>query len=127
MGSFAFEKWQEITIGLCEKGIIDKIDAAHIQGLCRSWQTAVEADRLIDERGIVVDTEHSPRKNPAVNISKDAWLMVRQFSGDLGLYHLSRQRLIATPTQSDPPKRMRRDRNAETFPTAAEIEDRYLS
>lgn len=113
-GTFAHEKWQEITGGLCDKNIVDKIDAAHLQGLCRAWQTAVQADQLIDERGILIETAHGPKKNPAVTASKDAWAMVRQFAGDLGLFHLSRQRLIATPASDEPTRRMRRDRAGTT-------------
>ena len=128
-GTFAHQKWKEITGGLRDKGIVDKIDAAHLQGFCRAWQTAVQADQLIDERGILIDTEHGPKKNPAVTASKDAWAMVRQFAGDLGLFHLSRQRLIATPASDEPPKRMRRNRyGVEKLMTDDEhLEERYLS
>ena len=111
-GTVAAAKWREVVAGLKRLGIIDQIDSTHIQGLCQAFQLAHDADAAIAEHGIVIDG----RKNPACTVSADAWAKVRAFGNDLGLNHLSRQRLQALPEPEDTP-RMRRSR---------EIEERYF-
>ena len=108
-GTIAANKWHEVVAGLSRLGIID---GSHVEGLCHAYQQAKDADAIIAEQGIVIDG----RKNPACTVSADAWAKVRAFGNDLGLNHLSRQRLQALPEPEQTP-RMRRNR---------EIEERYF-
>jgi P27 family predicted phage terminase small subunit len=111
-GAIAATKWREVVTGLKRLGIIDQIDGTHIEGLSQAYQLAKEADAVIAVQGIVIDG----KKNPACTVSADAWAKVRAFGNDLGLNHLSRQRLQALPEPEDTP-RMRCNR---------EIEQRYF-
>jgi len=98
--SIAGRKWKEITTGLKRLGLIDSIDQTHIEGLCRQYQLAKEADRLIARNGITIEgSMGSIVANPACNVSAKAWAAVRQYGNDLGLNHLSRQRMESTATQ----------------------------
>jgi len=98
--SIAGRKWKEIIAGLKRLGLIDSIDQTHIEGLCRQYQLAKEADRLIARNGITIEgSMGSIVANPACNVSAKAWAAVRQYGNDLGLNHLSRQRMESTATQ----------------------------
>lgn len=100
INSIAGRKWKEIIAGLKRLGLIDTIDQTHIEGLCRQYQLAKEADKLIAKEGILISgSMGSIVANPACNVSAKAWSAVRQYGNDLGLNHLSRQRMESTATQ----------------------------
>jgi P27 family predicted phage terminase small subunit len=100
--SIAGRKWKEITAGLKRLGLIDSIDQTHIEGLCRQYQLAKQADKLIARDGITIEgSMGSIVANPACNVSAKAWAAVRQYGNDLGLNHLSRQRMESTATQTE--------------------------
>jgi P27 family predicted phage terminase small subunit len=98
--SGAGRKWKEIITGLKRLGLIDEIDQTHIEGLCRNYQVAKEADKVVARDGItIIGSLGSTIANPACNVSSKAWAAVRQYGNDLGLNHLSRQRMESTATQ----------------------------
>jgi P27 family predicted phage terminase small subunit len=79
-------------------------DAMMLEGACVNFARAVEADILVQIEGLVIVTEiHSnkagevisikKRKNPAVEISSKAWMIVRAFCSEFGLSPVSRTRL----------------------------------
>ena len=109
--TIAGRKWREITEGLQRLGLIDGIDATHIEGLCTQYQIAHEADAVVRKDGIVIDGAMGGRvKNPACSVSDAAWGKVRAYCNDLGLNHMSRQRMESTATE-----------------TESDIESRYLA
>ena len=92
--SIAGRKWKEVVEGLSRLGIIDVIDATHVEGLCNAYQTAKQADAIVAKEGmVVVGAKGSMIKHPAIQIASDAWHKVRMYCNDLGLNHLSRQRM----------------------------------
>lgn len=93
-GTIAYRKWVEVTSGLTRLGLIDEIDSTHIEGLCKQYEIAKQADELVAQQGMVIDGAMGGKvKNPAINISDAAWGKVRSYCNDLGLNHLSRQRM----------------------------------
>lgn len=98
--SIAGRKWKEVTAALKRLGLIDSADGTHIEGLCRQYQLAKQADRIIDRDGLcVTGAMGTTIKNPACTVSDAAWGKVRGYCNDLGLNHLSRQRMESTATQ----------------------------
>ena len=113
-GSVAFEKWREIVAGLKRCGIIDKLDGSMIEAFCRNWQRALEAENMLAADGLLITLADGRKaKHPAATVAADCWGKVRALGNDLGLNHLSRQRLKSTPVD-ETPKRMRRDRTGTT-------------
>lgn len=99
-GTIAYKKWTEVTSGLTRLGLIDAIDSTHIEGLCRQYEIAKDADAIVAKEGMVIDGSMGGKvKNPAINISDAAWGKVRSYCNDLGLNHLSRQRMESTSTE----------------------------
>jgi P27 family predicted phage terminase small subunit len=92
--SIAGRKWKKVVAGLTAFGIVDEIDAAHLEGFCRAYQLAIEADEIVAREGMVVPgSMGNPVKHPALTISSDAWNKVRHFGNDLGLTYLARTRM----------------------------------
>ena len=104
-GTIADKKWTEITEGLKRFGLIDHIDATHIEGLCHHYQVAKIADAQIAIDGItVIGAAGSLIKNPACTVSAHAWGLVRGYCNDLGLNHLSRQRMQSNASHEESEK-----------------------
>ena len=100
--SIAGRKWKEVTAALKRLGLIDSADGTHIEGLCRQYQLAKQADRMIDKDGLCIEGSMGTTiKNPACTVSDAAWGKVRSYCNDLGLNHLSRQRMESTATQTE--------------------------
>lgn len=94
--SIAGKKWAEVVEGLEHFKLIDKIDNTHIEGLCVAYEQAKKADAQVKKDGqFMVGARGTMIKHPCVQISAEAWKLVRAYSNDLGLNHLSRQRMQA--------------------------------
>ncbi len=94
--SIAAKKWAEVVEGLEHFKLIDKIDSTHIEGLCVAYEQAKKADAQVKKDGqFMVGALGTMIKHPCVQISAEAWKLVRAYSNDLGLNHLSRQRMQA--------------------------------
>jgi len=101
VSSIAGRRWKQIVVGLERLGIIDEVDLTHLEGLCFQYQRAKEADKLVAKHGLLTETNKGDLvANPACRISSDAWAKVRSYGNDLGLNHLSRQRMESKKEQS---------------------------
>jgi P27 family predicted phage terminase small subunit len=101
-GSLAAEKWAEVVEGLQHFKLIDKIDSTHIEGLCIAYERAKKADAQVEKEGpVILGCRDTAVKHPAIQISIDSWRLVRSYGNDLGLNHLSRQRMQARDTAED--------------------------
>lgn len=92
--SLAGRKWKAVVSGLTAFGIVDEIDATHLEGFCTAYQLARQADEIVKREGMVVSgSMGNPVKHPALAISSDNWNKVRHYGNDLGLTYLARTRM----------------------------------
>lgn len=78
-------------------------DDAMLEGACRHYARAVEADLVIEVSGITVEEPvinregelvgHKIKNHPAIATSNAAWKQVRMFCSEFGLSPVSRTRL----------------------------------
>lgn len=77
-------------------------DSAALEGACRAYERAVEADLILQAEGLLVkdvhvnrdgSEVHRIRKHPAVDISTAAWAAVRHFCTEFGFTPAARTRL----------------------------------
>jgi P27 family predicted phage terminase small subunit len=78
-------------------------DGPMLEGACRAYERAVEADLIIDKEGLLARDQFieedgqvvvlRTKKHPAVEISNRCWLIVRAFCSEFGLSPVSRTRL----------------------------------
>jgi P27 family predicted phage terminase small subunit len=85
-------------------GLVTVVDGEFVEGLVINYVRATLADREVQRRGLVVDTPHGPKANPALKVSEKAWAAVRSFGVEFGLSPSSRARVRATPVPTDAEK-----------------------
>lgn len=83
-------------------------DAAVLEGACVNYALAVQADKVLDKKGLTVEISAldddgkvyvlKVQKRPEVSISNAAWLRVRSFCSEMGLSLVSRTRLSVEKT-----------------------------
>ena len=98
----AWEFWR----GELEAMQIDcRPDAMMLEGACRNYARAVEADLLVEREGAILDEAvyyrgkpvkdaMRKRKHPGIAISNAAWTLVKAFCSEFGLSPASRSRLV---------------------------------
>lgn len=115
-------KFMELSEALDALGLIERPDAAALEGACIAYERAVKADNILRQQGITIKAVNAQGKpyygqHPAVNISKVAWEQYRKFCTEFGLTPASRSRLGAA---KDAPVK---DSLASVLDSAAELPD----
>lgn len=78
-------------------------DGPMLEGACRAYERAVEADMILAKDGLVIENKVLSedgdviilgiKKHPAVEISNRSWVIVKAFFTEFGLTPVSRLRL----------------------------------
>lgn len=101
----AWEFWAE---ELAVMNIDRRPDAQMLEGACVNYGRAVEADLILEEKGLTVEEPvvvrgqlvgYKIKKNPAVDVSNAAWRQVRAFCSEFGLSPTARTRLTLNPQE----------------------------
>jgi P27 family predicted phage terminase small subunit len=69
---------------LVDRGTLQDVNHATLEGYCEAYSKAVRADKVINEKGFTVGTM-PPKKRPEVDISFKAWSQVKMFAVELGI------------------------------------------
>lgn len=86
--------WDAVLPHLQRMKVMTGADEIALQGLCRAWAIAQTADREIDTRGLMLtDDLGRYHANPAISISRQAWIEVRKFAQEFGLTPSARTRV----------------------------------
>lgn len=93
-------------------GLDKRPDWPMLEGACRNYARAVEADLILAEQGLLVEEKHVTedgevvvlkiKKHPAVEISNRAWTLVKAFCSEFGLSPVSRTRLTVKSDKEQP-------------------------
>ncbi|MEI7705863.1 MAG: phage terminase small subunit P27 family [Deltaproteobacteria bacterium] len=89
----ARERWDFLAPKLHALGVLTLVDGSVLEGFCRHYSRAVQADRAIDKYGMIIDTPFGPKLNPAVRVSRESWTVLNQLGSKLGLSPSDRARL----------------------------------
>jgi P27 family predicted phage terminase small subunit len=93
LDKIAAERWDFLAPQLHQMGVLTLVDGSVLEGFCRHYSRAVQADRAIDKFGMIVETPFGPKLNPAVRVSRESWTVLNQLSAKLGLSPSDRARL----------------------------------
>lgn len=104
---WAWNFWSEELVAM---KLDRRPDGPMLEGACRNYERAVAADLLVEEKGLLIEDRFiddsgeihvlKTKKNPAVEISSRAWLLVRAFCSEFGLSPVSRTRLAIEKADS---------------------------
>lgn len=87
----ALVSWDFYAPRLARSGVLRETDRDSLEQYCLAVKNAREAQKLIDELGIVIYNDRGdPKKNPACTAWKEASDQMRFFSAKLGLDPASR-------------------------------------
>lgn len=101
----ALELWRFLVGHMSASGVVTSVDGVALEGFCVAYARAVEADKAIKKKGLIVKTPYGQQyANPALKVSKDAWAQVDTFGSKLGLSPAAR-RSISVPEKPKEPDR----------------------
>ncbi len=99
LGEEAGAIWDRVAPPLAEAGLLTTADVETLASYCQSFARWLEAERKVDELGMVVKTPKDVLQlNPYVNASKTYLAQVNKAATELGLTPAARARLVATIT-----------------------------
>lgn len=98
----AVEIWRHLAPKLCEQNVLQLTDVQNLEVYCAAYGRFREAERAIDEHGLLVATGNGGlAKNPAVTVINEASRQMATFGSLLGLDPSSRQRLTGPKPAGD--------------------------
>ncbi len=81
----ALEEWNRVVPELQRLQITKPIDAAALTAYCLAWQRLCQAQRLIDEEGLLHSNSQGRSRHPAVAIVEAASKELRGWASEFGL------------------------------------------
>ena len=93
-------EWARLTGLLCERGALDAIDQVALADYLTCWQRLSEAESDIEARGLLVEGDRGPVKNPACQLARQYRTALAAWSKEFGLTPASRLRLPHQPARS---------------------------
>lgn len=101
LGGLAVTMWETLMPELLGARLLTVADLHNVEAFCMAYQRWREAEQDINENGLVIHTEKSVIKNPAVTIVNEAKRQMTQFGSLLGLDPSSRTRLTGGAKNED--------------------------
>ncbi|WP_234099680.1 phage terminase small subunit P27 family [Enterobacter roggenkampii] len=99
----ARQMWETVIKELCNARVLYVTDLHNVVLFCSAFRNWHKAQEEIIDRGITVETEFGPKKNPAMTAANECMRQIATFGSLLGLDPASRQRLITPKTTSSNP------------------------
>lgn len=96
--------WNFITNQLAEMDLDYQIDAMALEGACKAYQMAVDADNILAEEGLTMSVGEQGylQQRPEVSISHNSWKRFRDFCSEFGMTPAARGRInMATPAKKE--------------------------
>lgn len=81
----ALEEWQRVVPELQRLKLTKPIDAAALTAYCLAWQRLCQAQRVIDEEGLLAVNSQGRTRHPAVAIVEAASKELRAWAAEFGL------------------------------------------
>jgi P27 family predicted phage terminase small subunit len=97
-------EWRRVVPELDRVGMLARVDRAALTAYCVCWALMVEADRDVQEHGVVLE---EGKRNPSLLTAKDMATQVRLFAAEFGLTPSSRARMdapVAPPAAGGGPR-----------------------
>ena len=97
----AVEMWQTVMPELLAAKVLTVPDLHNVEAFCTAYAMWRDAEDHVKQFGVVIETEKSTIKNPAVTVINEAKKQMREFGSLLGLDQSSRQRLVGPKKSED--------------------------
>jgi P27 family predicted phage terminase small subunit len=97
LGNKAKAEWQRVVPALEAAGVINGLDLQALQDYCLCVQRLAECEADVSKRGVLIDGDRGPVKNPALQLAREYRANVRQWCEAFGLTPSSRGRMNIKP------------------------------
>jgi P27 family predicted phage terminase small subunit len=112
LGPVAHAEWERMAEVLTRLGVLTEIDGAALAAYCEAYSELQAATRMINELGHFIDVpvfsrssgeQTATRKeiNPAINMQRQLFPIVRAYLSEFGLTPASRTRVVANKAQDE--------------------------
>lgn len=102
MPELAATMWETVLPELLANKVLTIPDLHNVEAFCMAYQRWREAQEDVTLNGIVIKTENSVIKNPAVTVVNEASVQMMKFGSLLGLDPSSRSRLMGATKDNKP-------------------------
>lgn len=102
MPELAATMWEIVLPELLANKVLTIPDLHNVEAFCMAYQRWREAQEDVTLNGIVIKTENSVIKNPAVTVVNEASVQMMKFGSLLGLDPSSRSRLMGATKDNKP-------------------------
>lgn len=89
----AREEWDRVVPELQRLELTKPVDAAALTAYCLTWQRLCQAQRLIDDEGLLHENSQGRTRHPAVVIIEAASKELRAWAAEFGLTPSAEQRV----------------------------------
>lgn len=86
-------EWDRVVPALQSLGVLSVVDAGRLADYCTAHSLAIEATKIYQREGTVVDSPQGVKQHPAVAIAAQARAQARQLAADFGLTPSGRSRV----------------------------------
>jgi P27 family predicted phage terminase small subunit len=94
-------EWRKVAPILIERQHLTDADLGTLAAYADAVGQLVDATKVINRDGMVIDTDKGLRKHPAISIQINARNQVRQLAAELGLTPISRSRPAVRDNSND--------------------------
>jgi P27 family predicted phage terminase small subunit len=100
----ARREWRRVAPELHALGLLTAIDGDALAVYCTAWSQWVEAEKHLEEDGLVISVNGVERPSPWLRIANQAQRLVLDMAREFGMTPISRGRItvIAPPAAADP-------------------------
>jgi P27 family predicted phage terminase small subunit len=87
--------WKRLAVQLHEQGLMTEEFATELEGLCFNYSRAIEAEKVLKEKGMTFETEKGyVGQRPEVSIAQKSWQAVNTFAAKFGLSPADQGKII---------------------------------
>ncbi len=99
LSTIAKQCWKYYAKELYQLGLLSKVDRFAFEGFCQNYGLYVEAEKVLETEDKVVMTFNTLKKNPWLEISRNARLDALKFAVEFGLTPSARTRVDVDPNE----------------------------
>ena len=89
----ALAEWERVTPELARLELTKPVDRGALASYCLAWQRLVDAQKLVDAQGLIVNTTRGPARSPALVTLESASKDVRAWCAEFGFTPSSESRV----------------------------------
>ena len=97
----AAAEWERIVPELARLELLKPVDRAALTAYCLAWDRLVEAQKIINDEGVLGKNSQGVVRNPAVAVAESASKDLRAWAAEFGLTPSAENKLAVKDSSSD--------------------------